>query len=369
MHKSALKKKVLAVMFLPLLLVSCNRQEEKTEVPPKNVVEQEEAVHPASLLSLVPDDTIFFLGGLEPMPLQESLQWNSKHFQMPDSLDPQEMLEPVKNMTESAGQRMALQLWTDYYQTVMLQKEALASWGIADSPLIAAYAVGLLPVLRISLQDVSQFQKKIEEIESKAQVKAEPETVGSAVFKRYPLLDGEQKISLIIGTDKQQAVFLVDLGIDSEQVLSLVALGQSKPEKSLAESRRLESLRAEYNLDPAWMGYVDHQQIVTGLTTKDGNRMAKMVQKLAAHPLSGTRNLSPSCKQKAVTMISKLWLQTGRAWSLATPRSISRARLPGWMSLLCWRARTKLSWTDCARCAVLYLIIRTIRRHFPLPSV
>lgn len=283
MHKATLKKKVLAVMFLPLLLISCNRQDEKTEAQqPRKAVEQEEAVKPASLLSLVPDDTIFFFGGLEPVPLKESLQWNLKHFQMPDSIDPKEMLGSVKNMAESQGQLMILQLWAEHYKTVVSQKDSLDSWGIADSPLIAAYAVGLVPVLRISLKDVSQFQKKMEEIEGKAQVKAEPETVGSAVFKRYPLLDSEQKISLIIGTDKQHAVFLLDFGIESEQVLSLVALGQSKPEKSLAESKRLESLRAEYKLDPAFVGYVDHRQIVTGLTTKDGNRMAKMVQKLAA---------------------------------------------------------------------------------------
>ncbi len=283
MQKAQLKKKVLAVMFLPLLLVSCNRQEEKKEAQikttPAQIVKQEEVPKPASMLNLVPDDTIFFFGGLEPIPLKELLQWNASHFKMPEQFDPKEMFKSVQKKAETAGQKMLLQLWTDYYQTAVAQTVPLEHWGIDDSPLIASYAIGLSPVLRISLKDAELFKKKIEEVETKAQVKTEAETLGKFVWKRYPLAKSEPKVNLIIGTDSQSAVFMLDVGADSEDAIAL-AIGRRSPTKSLADSGRLESLQAAYKLNPALIGYIDHHQIVTGLTTKDGNWMAKMVQKL-----------------------------------------------------------------------------------------
>jgi hypothetical protein len=232
---------------------------------------------------------------------------------MPESFDPKELLAPAQKKTETPGQRMALQLWADYYETTVSQQVSLASWGIPDSPMIASYAVGLSPVLRISLNDADQFNKKIEEMEIKAQTKAEPETLGKATFRRYSLTESEPKISLIIGTDSNNAVFMLDVGADSEQALSL-ALGQSKPEKSLAESKRLESLQAAYTLNPAFIGYIDHRQIVTGLTTKDGNWMAKMVQELVPQlPKKAAKSLAElqteGC-QKDFKAIADNWPQT-----------------------------------------------------------
>lgn len=314
MQHNTLKKKVLAVMFVPLLLVSCNRQDEKKEAQtPNQIVKQEEAAKPASMLTLVPDDTVFFFGGLEPVPLKELLLWNVNRFKMPKSFDPKELLEPARKKAETPGQRMALQLWADYYETAVSQQAALASWGIPDNPLLASYAVGLSPVLRISLDDVGKFNKKIKEMEVKAQAKAEPETLGKFAWRRYPLTESGLKMSLIIGTDSNDAVFMLDVGADSEDALAL-AIGRRKPMKSLAESKRLESLQAKYSLNPAFIGYIDHRQIVTGLTSKDGNWMAKMVQKLAPQlPKKAARSLAAlqaeGC-QKDFTAIADNWPQT-----------------------------------------------------------
>ena len=312
--KGMLKKKVLAVMFMPLLLISCNRQEEKKEAQgPAQIVKQEEAAKPASMLTLVPDDTVFFFGGLEPLPLKELLQWNVSRFKMPDSFNPKDMLAPALKKAETPGQRMVIQLWSDYYETTVSQKASLASWGISDSPMIAAYAVGLSPVLRISLNDISKFNAKIEEMEAKAQAKAEPETLGKCAWRRYPLTKGELKMSLIIGTDSNDAVFMLDAGADSEDALAL-AIGRRTPVKSLAESGRLEALQAAYKLHSAFMGYIDDRQIVTGLTTKDGNWMAKMVQQLIPQlpekAVKSFADLQTEGCQKDFKAIADNWPQT-----------------------------------------------------------
>ncbi|MGR0481171.1 MAG: hypothetical protein ACTFAL_07135 [Candidatus Electronema sp. V4] len=274
------KQKLLSIVFASLLLVSCDKKEKEADVqkkpePPKPAV--------VSMLSLVPDDTIFFAGGLEPVPLKEALQWTAAHFKLSDELlHPQDM-EKLGAEAKSDGQRILLQLWQAYMETAAAPDAQFASWGFAEQPQLVSYAVGLAPVLcRISLSDPEQFKKKLAGLEEKAKVTAAQDgAAGTASFRRYALTAAAATpaVSLIIGVDGKEAVFMLDLGVDSEQTLAL-AFGQRKPEKSLEQSGRLKALRDKHKLHPSWLGYLDHQQIATGLTTKDGNRMAKMLQLL-----------------------------------------------------------------------------------------
>lgn len=269
------KQKLLSIIFASLLLISCDKKEKEAEVRKKPVPPKPAAV---SMLSLVPEDTIFFAGGLEPVPLKESLQWTAAHFKLSDELlNPQDM-EKISADAKTDGQRLFIQLWQEYIKTAAAPDVQFASLGFAEQPQAVSYAIGLAPVLcRLSLSDAEQFKKKITELELKAKVTtAQDGTAGTASFRRYPLQDA---VSLIIGVDGKDAVFMLDIGVDSEQTLAL-AFGQSKPDKSLEQSGRLKVLREKHKLHPSWLGYLDHQQIVTGLTTKDGNRMAKMLQLL-----------------------------------------------------------------------------------------
>jgi len=303
------KQKLLSIVFASLLLVSCDKKEKeaearKTPEPPKPAA--------VSMLRLVPDDTIFFAGGLEPVPLKESLQWTAKHFKLSDELlNPQDMAK-IGEEAKTDGQRILLQLWQEYMKTAAAPDAQFASWGFAEQPQIASYAIGLAPVLcRINLSDAEQFKKKIAGLEEKAKVTAAQDgAAGTASFRRYALKDA---VSLIIGVDGKDAVFMLDLGVDSEQTLAL-AFGQSKPEKSLEQSGRLKALSEKHKLHPSWLGYFDHQQIVTGLTTKDGNRMAKMLQLLlpqvsekAAKQLAGLQN--EGCRSDLQEIAAK-WPQT-----------------------------------------------------------
>lgn len=287
------KQKLLSIIFASLLLISCDKKEKEAEAQKKPEPPKPAAV---SMLSLVPDDTIFFVGGLEPAPLKEWLQWTAAHFQLSkDMLNPQGM-QQISEKAKTDGQRMAVQLWEEYIALAATPDAQFASWGFAEKPQMASYAIGLAPVLcRISLNDAEQFNKKIAELETKAKVTAaKTETLGSASFRRYALIETAPSVSLIIGVADKEAVFMLDIGVDSEQTLAL-AFGQSKPEKSLEQSGRLKSLQEKHKLHPSLLGYIDHQQVAAGLTTKDGNRMAKMLQLLA-----------PKFQEKAVQQLNEL---------------------------------------------------------------
>ncbi|WP_446011829.1 hypothetical protein [Candidatus Electrothrix sp.] len=320
------KKKALFCLLASFFLFACDKKE-KEEVPPL----KQEAPKPVTMLDVVPADTIFFSGGLQPFPLTETLQWSADNFAFIKELDP-DTLYPLQQDVKIPGQRMAVQLWLDYYAMMVSPETEMEKWGIQEKPLLATYTVGLAPVLlRISLKDVQAFQKKVDALEAKAEVTSTHETLGKASYRRYALTEKNEKhpsVDLIIGVDNERkhAVFMLDIGVDSEQTLA-IALGQQKPEKALAETGRVEALIKQYKLHPAWVGYLDHQQLITGLITKEGNSVAKMMQSLTPQ-IQGTTPLldelqTEGCRNDVVAM-GKNWPQTVfgyTALELAAPPS------------------------------------------------
>ncbi|MCI5123161.1 MAG: hypothetical protein D3925_01460, partial [Candidatus Electrothrix sp. AR5] len=281
------KKNVLVLLLVSLLLFACDKKEKEVQPKPKP-----EPPKPVTMLNVVPADTIFFSGGLEPFPLKEVLQWSTGHFNMLKELDLDSML-PIVQDEKIPGRRMASQLWLDYYAMMLSPGTELAKWGVEEKPFLSSYTVGLAPVLlRVSLKDVQLFNTKVEELEAKAKITGKPETLGKATYRRYALNEKDPSLDLIIGVDNERkhAVFMLDIGVDSEQTLA-IALGQQKPEKTLAASGRVEALQKQYKLHPSFIGYIDHQQLITGLTTQEGNSIAKMIQKLAQQ-LEGAAELS-----------------------------------------------------------------------------
>ena len=331
------KKKALFCILASFFLFACDKKE-KEEVPPPKP--KHETPKPVTMLDLVPADTILFSGGLQPFPLTETLQWSADNFAFIKELEAGN-LSPLQQDIQIPGQRMAVQLWLDYYAMLLAPETELGKWGVSEKPLLTTYTVGLAPVLlRISLRDVDAFEKKIDALEAKAQVTSTPETLGKASYRRYALVErtaqtvqGEQveqaeqnelpSVDLIIGVDNERkhAVFMLDIGIDSEQTLA-IALGQQKPEKTLVETGRVEALVKQYNLHPAWVGYLDHQQLITGLTTKEGNSVARMMQSLAPQMPGDTALLeelqTEACRNDIVAM-GKNWPQTVFGYTALEP--------------------------------------------------
>ncbi|MCI5117576.1 MAG: hypothetical protein D3913_06375, partial [Candidatus Electrothrix sp. LOE1_4_5] len=304
------KRKALLLILVSVLLFACDRKE-KEEIQPK--VTAPEPPKSVTLLDVVPADTIFFSGGLQPFPLKEILQWEADTFNAFKGLDPKSLF-PEMQEKETFWQRMGTELWLSYSALLLSPEAELKKWGIQEKTFSASYTVGLAPVFRISLQDVTAFENKLDELEAKVKITHTSETLGQATYRRYALKKSAS-VDLIIGVDnkRKQAVVMLDLGVDSEQTLA-IALGQQKPEKTLADSGRVEALQKQYNLHPAKIGYIDHQQLITGLTTKEGNSVAKMLQSLASQLHLGVSTVlnelqTDGCRHD-LEAIGKNWPQT-----------------------------------------------------------
>ena len=268
----------------------------------------------ASMLEFVPEDTVIFAGGLEPLPTRALLEWNMKYFGLPQDLDLAAMMhEDLEIEPESPeGLRMVMQIWQESFALMTAPDVAaeLENWGYGEQGRFVFYTVGLAPVYRSELKDPAKFKQKIAKMQSNAKIKPITKTLGTAKYRRYPLAT-ESGPALIVGVDGSDAIFAVDLGVDSEETLAL-ALGQKKPAKSL-NPERLQALQKKYQLAPSVLGYLDHRRLIAGLTHQDSTRMVKMLQAFAEQSKELTGALaelqSAGCRDE-LAQIGKTWPQS-----------------------------------------------------------
>ncbi|MCU7958914.1 MAG: hypothetical protein KZQ58_02745 [gamma proteobacterium symbiont of Bathyaustriella thionipta] len=232
-------------------------------------------------LTQVPEDTLMFYGGLQPYPLKDYLDWSSKNMpSMPMSTESKVMLLAAAT---TDGERFLAQAQVAYIDAVLNHPEKLlAEWGVAPLNRSLFYMIGLTPVFRIQLADLDAFEKQIKAIEKQAALSSTPETLGDAQFRRYRLNDAqaEHPSWLIVATRGDHAIITVDMDIKDSSTLAM-ALEQEKPEKSLAETDVLQKLIKQYDFNPTALGFINHQELVKGLSNADANSFGRMLTRLS----------------------------------------------------------------------------------------
>lgn len=236
------------------------------------------------ILSYVPADTILFVGGLEPFSFKDSLQMlgeNSSLFMkaMKESMEKQPPAE-----TASAGEKMLVGLALNYFDAIATPDQLPQKTGIDEQTSFAIYSVGTFPVMRVHLKEPKNFEAFIQASEKKANTSAELETIGSSKVRKYSFgKDANGKaLSLMVAIQNSFAVISFKLdGVDEAITKSI--LGETKPAQTLP-SATLVDLKNKYQFDPRYLFFIDHKQIMRGLTHSDNQfgTMLKMFMEMAA---------------------------------------------------------------------------------------
>lgn len=280
------------------------------------------------ILSFVPADTIAFFGGLKSAPFKETLEVFMANQDWVADFDWQKELERTQqNKPIPAAGKFMFGLFEEYYKALQDPSTVGAKIGVGDNLESAIYFVGIFPVMRVKLQDVSAFKIFIENSESHSQLASDNVAIEGQELKTYSfdLPDDPEpsNIKLVLGVIDDYAVFTLSAATNQEQNLKL-ALGLDKPASSLSDSQYLEELQNKYQFHPEYLGYVNHKQVMQGVTNKNGNSFAKMLNtfieknSLAASNARGTEDQStnplaelqtPAC-QKELLAITDTWPRT-----------------------------------------------------------
>ena len=300
-----MRKTLIALSLTSALFAGCSQtdeaQKETSSAPVKqSLVSSQSNVN--STLAYIPADTVFFAGGLSTLDLQklikESPLLGGKDFNWAEVSKTQ--VESIQNdlqdkLKETPALRVLTSLYIEYMGALSQPDTLLTTFGLGSAPSYAFYASGISPVLRLQLDDKSTFLSVLAKAEKNAGVTAVEESRDGISIHRYPFENKtENDADLIIALQDNFLVITIDIKAAPKSDLNM-ALGTEKPAQNLANTTILKDLANRSNYDGRMMFYIDHQEIVKGLTTTDGNSLAKSLTLLDkdAQDLSALR--TPEC--------------------------------------------------------------------------
>ncbi|HEY5601708.1 MAG TPA: hypothetical protein VIM41_01215 [Gammaproteobacteria bacterium] len=237
------------------------------------------------ILTYVPADTLFFMGGLEPIPVQQFLGMMPaqngwlKHaaFPQPSSDADKAKLPPAVLMLTS--------LFGEYVQSLKNPATAFGRLGVGDNLDSVAYTVGFIPVLRIKLADANAFTALIDQAEKNAGVSASKQTMGDISVRSYsfdkPDAGKFSGVKLLIGNNNQYAVISLSSKVEGDKAHHVI-VGSEKPAQSLANLTVLLDIKNKYGFHPFYVSYINHKEFMKGLTGESTNEFGRMLDVLIA---------------------------------------------------------------------------------------
>lgn len=250
-------------------------------------------------LALIPEDTLFYMGSLEPVNAKNMMASMSSMYQfadpeMWDELGEQAAKE-LAGDANSVGSKFALSLFNFFMQGMSEPQVMFEKTGAKDVLFSSIYSVGLMPVLRYEA-DQQRFEEFLTQLESDAKITALMKEVGGLRYRTYPLAPGNgESLDLVAAYYEGDAVFTLAFGSTADQQALRLALGLEKPASSLKTAGTVVQLKNEYGYLPDSLGYLSIKQIITALTSSDNRAgaMLAMLDQSAQNKLSEMR--SPQC--------------------------------------------------------------------------
>jgi len=253
----------MSLLLLLFGLISC-----KNDTKPSNQTGSGDG-----LLSYVPADSIIFIGGLEAFSVKESAQMFGENSGFILQTFKEGMQKSPNADNSPPAVKLFSQLVLDYLQAMENPDQLAQKIGLPENVQFAMYSVGTMPVLRMGLKDKAAFEAFIQNSETQASVKSDVISVGSAKIRKYPFETTPDPkspgISLVIGVQGDDAIFTVYVEKLGEEMNRQI-IGDIKPANALNPAI-LSDLADKYHFDKRYLLYVDHKQIMRGLTHSDNH--------------------------------------------------------------------------------------------------
>lgn len=235
----------------------------------------------SSLNAHVPADTLFYAGGLEPVPYRETMEAFGADMTTLSEEDMAEMRSELADEDMSDGARLLMGLFFELSDLGF--PEAMSALGIGDEMEYVTYGIGLAPVYRMSVENPQAFTATLDRVEGEMDVAPLNVTrEGSYAIRRYELIpanENSEAMPLAIGISEDQVVAYLDSAdLGGEELDSLVT-GQSMPDESLADTDHLESMVERHGFLPYGMGYLSFEEMVSAFVNPDGNRAGQALDR------------------------------------------------------------------------------------------
>ncbi|WP_111978299.1 hypothetical protein [Algibacillus agarilyticus] len=228
-------------------------------------------------LENVPADTVLFSGQLEAFPLTQYMQTYQASFGDPTQvmLMLDETFKP-----ENPEAQFSVNLIKHYLTASQSADDLKARFGFGDDVRMLVYTVGLLPVFRYEIADAQALWSSLDTLASEAGITPEKVAVDAFSYVKYPVVNNDGvMVELAVSVIDGWASITINTPINTPEDLN-IALAIEKPKNALA-AESLQAITDKYAFDGSSVGFIDHVQIIKGLTQAEGNAFGRMLTNLA----------------------------------------------------------------------------------------
>jgi hypothetical protein len=261
-----------------------------------------------NVLDYVPADTPLLSAQLKPFPLKDYL--NSSP-QLKGAKDQ----SPLQNIAvEGSSQSKFFLSIVKSYQTSLPDTELfLKKFGLADNIRAYFYMLGALPVLKIEVENTQAIWDLLDKAEQESAYSHQSGKIQGIEYRAYRLTDSSESptTDLIISQNNGLLTVTLDSSLNKETLLSS-ALGLLKAENPITDSGILEEIESTYDFSDQNIAFINHQEIIKGLTTVNANQLARHLSLLfpqqdQENPLSVFR--TAECQAELTTVVNH-WPRT-----------------------------------------------------------
>ena len=270
------------------------------------VIKQQSSPAPYNVLDYVPADTPIFSGQLAPFPLKDYLA------SVPTNPNDQLALNDLYD-ENNPGLNFSLKLFKTYQEQLNDPDKLLKTFGLPDNLRAYFYTLGLFPVLKVEIENPQAFWELLDKNERETGFTHRQGTLQKLNYRAYPLTDANNPahLELIFAIDKGLLTATINSAYNEQSLLEN-ALGLTKAKNSLAASGKIAQIIKTHHLKEASVSFINHIELVKGLTTKDGNQLAKQISQLEKQ-LNKTSPFATIRTSECATdfaSIAKNWPQT-----------------------------------------------------------
>lgn len=229
-----------------------------------------------NVLDYIPADTPLFAAQLEPFPLKDYIA------SAPKMVDPSDQ-QAIDELYDSSqpGASFVLSLVKSYQAGLTDAELLVKTFGLPDEVRAYFYTLGLLPVFKIEVANEQAIWDLLDKAELDSGFTHKKGTLKTVQYRSYAITDETDPVNaeVIVAIDNGLLTVTLNSAYSDEGLLAS-ALGLNKAENSLANSNTIAEIIKKYNFKDSSIAFINHVELIKGLTTQDGNQLATQISRI-----------------------------------------------------------------------------------------
>lgn len=261
----------------------------------------------ASMAAYVPADTVMYIGGsadpdimklMRDMPLTGASQSDLEMLA-------QELARSGDNSPEG---RFIRHLFSDLIANSTTYATLTDNYGFNLTAPQAIYMDGLVPVVRVGINDEAAFWAPLNEASDASGLQPRDEQLGDASVRTWRLNDDpDNPIDLAIRLEDGVATISFFVPGD-DPAAKRVRMALDRPERSLADSGELDEIQKSYGFDDQLTAFIHLERLMRGIMEPGSNSLGQQLQKFLQinDAPSIEQRIDASCRSEVVSLAAQM---------------------------------------------------------------